>query len=253
MTQQVRKKFILDTINKCGEITINQIVEQFNVTGTTARRDIAKLVQKGHLVRTHGGATKNDPLSNMFSFSKRIDRYKDRKIAIGRRAARFINDNDTIYIDSGTTLIRVCQFLKNKKGLKVITNSLPAASELTNYPGIEVIIIGGKVVPERRSIYGQVAVNQVSEYHVKKAFIGTDGVSLKNGLSAYDNNEASVSKTITASADTVFLLCDSSKIEKDSFYIFSPLKNIDVFITDDGIDPKVEKSYRDSDVNIIIA
>jgi len=253
MNSQIREKYILNTLDKYEEITVNTIVERFDVSGMTARRDIAKLAQQGFLLRTHGGAIKNDPLSNMFSFSRRIDRYKKRKIAIGQRAAKFVRNNDTIYIDSGTTLIRMCQFLKNKTGLKIITNSLPAASELTNHSDMEIILIGGKIIPERRSIYGPVAVRQVLEYHVQKAFIGTDGVSLKKGLSAYNNNEANVSKTITNSADQVFLLCDSSKIEKDSFYIFAPLSIVDFLITDDGIDKNIADQYRERDVELIIA
>jgi len=252
MNLKIRDKFILDSVDKHGIITVNTIVKQFNISGMTARRDIAGLARQGFLLRTHGGAIKNDPLSNMFSFSRRIDRYKEKKITIGHRAAQFVRDNDTIYIDSGTTLIRMCQFLKNKKGLKIITNSLPAASELTNHSDIEVILIGGKIIPERRAIYGHVAVQQASEYHVQKAFIGTDGISSENGLSAYDNNECNVIKIISSSADHVYLLCDSSKIEKDSFYIFAPLSIIDTMITDNGIDLNIADKYREKDVNLII-
>ena len=147
----------------------------------------------------------------------------------------------------------MCQFLKNKSGLKVLTNSLSAASELANYSDIKIIIIGGEIIPERRSIFGQVAVRQASDYHVSKAFIGTDSISLKNGLSAYDNNEANVSKTIANSADHVFLLCDSSKIEKDSFYVFAPLSMVDFLITDDGVDKKIADQYRERDLELIIA
>jgi len=250
---KIREKFILDIVDKHGLINVNTIVKQFKISGMTARRDVAKLAQQGFLLRTHGGAIKNDPLSNMFSFARRIDRYKEKKITIGQRAAQFVRDNDTIYIDSGTTLIRMCQFLKNKKGLKIITNSLPAASELTNHSDMEVILIGGKIIPERRAIYGHVAVRQASEYHVQKAFIGTDGVSLKSGLSAYDNNECNVSRTITNSADQVFLLCDSSKIEKNSLYIFSPLSSIDTMITDSSIDMNIADNYKEKDINLIIA
>lgn len=253
MNHKLREKYILDMLNRHGEITVNTIVKRFNISGMTARRDIAKLAQHGYLLRTHGGALKNDPLENMFSFARRIDRYKERKISIGQRAAQFVKDKDTIYIDSGTTLIRMCQFLKNKTGLKIITNSLPAASELTNHSDMEVILIGGKIIHERRAIYGHVAVSQAVDYHVQKAFIGTDGISLKNGLSAYDNNECNVSKTITNSADKVFLLCDSTKIENDSFYIFAPLSIIDTIITDSDIDMNIAEIYKDEDIDLIIA
>ncbi len=253
MSQDIRKKYILDMLDKTGEITINQIVNEFNVTGMTARRDIAELVERGYLIRTHGGAVKSDPLLNMFSFSRRNDRYKEKKTAIGRLAASFVKDNDTIYIDSGTTTVRICQFLKNKKGLRVITNSLPAASELINYNDLDVILIGGKIVPERRSIYGPAAIEQVSKYHVKKAFIGTEGVSLQKGLTAYDSNESDVSKTVSSLSEQVFLLCDSSKIEKVSFYKFLSIEDIDILITDRGIDNEMEKMYINADINLVKA
>jgi DeoR family fructose operon transcriptional repressor len=118
---------------------------------------------------------------------------------------------------------------------------------------MDVVLIGGKVVPERRSIYGPIAVEQVSKYHVNKAFIGTDGISLKRGLTAYDSNESNVSRMISASAEKVFLLCDSSKIEIDSFYIFYPISGIDVFITDDGIDGRIAEEYRAAEINLVIA
>ena len=252
MNKQVREKYILNTLYKDGEISVNQIIDKFKVTSMTARRDIAKLAEEGYLIRTHGGALRADPLENMFSFSTRIDSNKNSKIAIGRKAAKFVQDNDSIYIDSGTTLIRMCPFLKDIKGLTVITNSLPAASELTNYSNIKVTILGGDIIHERRSIYGNMAVEQAKKYSVNKAFIGTDGVSLKNGLTAYGNNESQVSNVIAASANEVFLLCDSSKIEHDSTFKFAKLSSIDYLITDNGIDKKTVQKYKKSKVNIIV-
>jgi DeoR family fructose operon transcriptional repressor len=252
MNQDARKKFILSRVEKNGGITINEIAEEFNVTGMTARRDIAELVERGYLIRTHGGAIKSDSLTNMFSFSRRIDRHKEQKIAIARRAANLVKDGDTIYIDSGTTTVKICQFLKSRKSVRVVTNSLPAASELINYSGLEVILIGGLIIPERRSIYGQAAVEQVAKYKVKKAFIGTEGVSLKDGLTAYGSNESNVSKAISSSADEVILLCDSSKIEKVSFYKFLSISEIDILITDSGISEEVKKEYLDAGINMMI-
>jgi len=253
MNKKVREKFILNTLYKKGEMSVNEITDNFNVTSMTARRDIAKLAEEGYLIRTHGGAILADPLENMFSFSTRIDANKTHKINIGRKAAKYVRDNESIYIDSGTTLIRMCPFLKDRKGLTVITNSLPAASELSNYSNIKVTILGGDIIHERRSIYGHIAVEQAEKYSVKKAFIGTDGVSLKNGLTAYANNESQVSNAMTSSANEVFLLCDSSKIEYDSTFKFAKLSSIDYLITDNGIDKKIVEKYKRNKINLIIA
>ncbi len=253
MNKKIREKFILNTLYKNGEISVNQIIESFNVTSMTARRDITKLAEEGYLIRTHGGAILADPLENMFSFATRIDANKNHKINIGRKAAKYVRDNESIFIDSGTTLIRMCPFLKDRKNLTVITNSLPAASELSNYSNIKVTILGGDIIHERRSIYGHIAVEQAKKYSVKKAFIGTDGVSLKNGLTAYGNNESQVSNLMTSSANEVFLLCDSSKIEHDSTFKFAKLSSIDYLITDSGIDKKIMQKYKKNKINIIVA
>lgn len=252
MNKRLREKFILNTLYKDGEISVNQITEKFNVASMTARRDIVKLAEEGYLIRTHGGALRADPLTNMFSFSTRIDNNKNHKITIGKRAAKFIKDNESIYVDSGTTLIRMCQFLKDRKGITVITNSLPAASELSNYSNIKVTLLGGDIIHERRSIYGHVAVKQAEKYSVNKAFIGTDGLSLKNGLTAYGDNESQVSNVMAASANEVFLLCDSSKIEHDSTYKFAKLSSIDYLITDRGIDKKIVQKYKKEKINLIV-
>ena len=252
LKKQIREKYILNTLHKNGEISVNQIIENFNVTSMTARRDIAKLAEEGYLIRTHGGALRADPLENMFSFSTRIDNNKNNKINIGRRAAKFVRDHESIYIDSGTTLIRMCQFLKDRKGINVITNSLPAASELTNYSNIKVTLLGGDIIHERRSIYGQIAVEQAEKYSVTKAFIGTDGISLKSGLTAYGNNESQVSNVMAGSASEVFLLCDSSKIEHDSTYKFAKLSSVDYLITDSGIDKKIVQKYKKEKINLIV-
>ncbi|MCF6269879.1 MAG: DeoR/GlpR family DNA-binding transcription regulator [Melioribacteraceae bacterium] len=252
MKKQIREKYILNTLYKNGEISVNQIINTFNVTSMTARRDITKLAEDGYLIRTHGGALRSDPLDNMFSFATRIDSNKLNKIKIGRSAAKFVKNNDTIYIDSGTTLIRMCPFLKDRKGITVITNSLPAAAELTNYSNIKVTLIGGDIIHERRSIYGNIATEQAERYSVIKAFIGTDGLSLKNGLTAYGNNESQVSNIMAGSANEVFLLCDSSKIEHDSTYKFAKLSSIDYLITDSGIDKRIIQKYKKEKINLIV-
>ncbi len=96
------------------------------------------------------------------------------------------------------------------------------------------------------------AVEQAKKYSVNKAFIGTDGVSLKNGLTAYGNNESQVSNVIAASANEVFLLCDSSKIERDSTFKFAKLSSINYLITDSNVDKKVIQKYKRNNLNLIV-
>ncbi len=251
--QTTRKKFILQELNRKGSVSVNEIVSKFNVSHMTARRDLADLEAEGYLIRNYGGAVKSQTVENLFMFSRRVNLKKKEKTAICKFTSQFINDNDTIFIDCGTTLFRLCKYIKSKNNLRVITNSLPVLSELINYPNISVSLLGGEVYPERKATYGAITERTIEEYHADKAFIGADGVSLKNGLSSYDEKEANITRKMASRADIVYLLCDSSKIEKDSYYIFTPLSIVDYLITDDGIERKLIRKYSSKGIKILVA
>jgi DeoR family fructose operon transcriptional repressor len=112
-------------------------------------------------------------------------------------------------------------------------------------------LIGGEIANERQAIYGPIAENNIGMYHANKAFIGADGFFLKNGLSLYDEKEAAITWKMIENSDEIFLLCDSSKIEKNSFVRFATLNRIHHLITDKLILPEQIKLYKDFGVDII--
>jgi DeoR family fructose operon transcriptional repressor len=95
------------------------------------------------------------------------------------------------------------------------------------------------------------AERMVEQYHATKAFIGADGVSLKQGLTTFDEKEASITSQIIASAEKVILLCDSSKIERNSYVKFAPLSVIDTLITDSDIPEEILNEYKNNGINIL--
>lgn len=133
----------------------------------------------------------------------------------------------------------------------MITNSLPVISELMNYKNIKLTFIGGDIVSDRKASYGAAAESLIDGYHANKAFIGADGISLKNGLSSYDEKEAHITRKMAENADKVFLLCDSSKIERDSFCRFAPVSLIDVLITEQRISEEDTYRYLENNISII--
>jgi DeoR family fructose operon transcriptional repressor len=253
MLKSARERFILQHLEKHGIVNINELMDFCQVSEITIRRDLTSMERNGQVIRTHGGAMLNDAIDHVFSFSRRADRKKARKIAISKCAADFVRDFETICIDCGTTLFRMCDFIQNRRGLKVITNSIPVASELIKYPDIKVYLAGGEVFSDRRAIYGPTARENILSYHADKAFIGTDGISLKKGLSSHDENEASITRSMAEISDKVFLLCDSSKIEKDSFYTFGSLSLFDSLITDRNLTESVFQNYKEKGIDVIKA
>jgi DeoR family fructose operon transcriptional repressor len=253
MKQEYRRKAILQMLDKNELVSIKDIVKLCSTSEMTARRDLDLLEQKGMLIRTHGGAVLPSVTMDLFGFDKKSELNKQQKTDICKRASTFIEENDTIYMDCGTTVYYMARFLTRFKNLRVITNSLPLVSELMPYSQIRVYLIGGELDNERMASYGPMTDNLLSRYKADKAFIGAGGVSLENGLSSVDEKEASVTTKMAEAANKIFLLCDSSKIERNSYFTYSSLSNVDYLITDRGIKSNHLESYRNNRINVIIA
>jgi DeoR family fructose operon transcriptional repressor len=249
--QARRFRDILKTLEQQDFVQVNDLARRLEVSPMTVRRDLAELEQKGLLIRTHGGASKGEAIGSLFSFDRRLQRASAEKRAIGRAAGRLVEDGDILFVDCGTTPFSLCAHLRQRKRLRVITTSLPVASELLHCPGIRLALIGGEVVGERQAVYGAAAERAIGEYHADKAFIGADGLSLAGGLSSYDEQEAGVTRRMAENAGRVFLLCDSSKVERDSYVRFAPLSLFHALITDDRLPRAVRERYRRRGIKII--
>ncbi|RLD08024.1 MAG: hypothetical protein DRI44_10320 [Chlamydiae bacterium] len=252
MIKESRKKYLLNLIDEKDFVKVSDIAKRFNVTKTTVRRDLNELEEKGFLIRKYGGAVKSEAITNIFAFDKRLKEMEKEKDEICRKAANFIENNDTVFIDCGTTLYKICKYIKNKKGLRIITNSLPVVSELINHKNINLNLIGGKIIHERKSVYGSMALRNLDEYHIHKSFIGANGLTIEDGLSSYDEQEGEITQKIIEKSSVNYLLCDSSKIGKNSFYMFSPITSIQNIITDDKVDEKIINKLKKLNINIII-
>ncbi len=253
MRFEERKRFIVQKLKATEQVEVVDIVDAFQVSAITARRDLIQLEKEGLLVRKHGGAIQLQPQNKkkLFSFDEKALINSERKEHIAKLAMRQIQESDVIFIDSGSTLFYLTAHLKEFNNLTVITNSLPVASELLGHPNIRVNLVGGEIDHERKAVFGLVAQHTLEHYHANKAFIGADGVSLQRGLTTYDEKEAAISRKIAASADEVYLLCDSSKIEKNSFVKFAPLSILKALITDNELPADVKSAYSAMNISII--
>jgi len=252
MAPELRKEIILNALNEHGIMYTNEVMRKCNVSEITIRRDLTEMEAKGLLIRTHGGAVKSKATDALFTYDLKINKNRQSKESICRSAAKYIEDGDIIFIDCGSTLSLLTKFISKFGFLTVITNSLPIIAELINFTNIRLSLIGGEIANERQAVYGPVTQKNIEMYHADKAFVGADGVSLKNGLSSYDEKDAAITLRMMENSDEVFLLCDSSKIEKNSFIKFSPIEKVHHLITDSRIDPDKVKLYKDHGVDVIV-
>jgi DeoR family fructose operon transcriptional repressor len=113
-----------------------------------------------------------------------------------------------------------------------------------------VSLIGGEIDQERQAIHGKMALEQIGNYHANKAFIGSDGISISKGLTSKSEIESEVSLLMSKNAEQTFLLCDSTKLEKDSFLKFAPINIVNVLVTDYNASSEILTKYYNSGMKI---
>ena len=228
MNFQKRKQKIFTELDKHGEVDIKKLAAELGISEITARRDLNQLAADGMLYRTHGGAVKLNPQEKPHTFSNKSAQNVAVKDAICRKAAGQIQDGDIIFMDCGSTVFRLCQFIRNKK-IKVITNSLPVIYELQD-SAVSINIIGGELDKERQAVHGSTANGHISKYRADKAFLGVDGISV-NGLFANSENEAAITTAFANNSAYTYILCDAVKIGKETYLKFAGLNMINAVIT----------------------
>ncbi|GAA0559563.1 DeoR/GlpR family DNA-binding transcription regulator [Chitinophaga japonensis] len=246
-----RKKRILNALESADSLDVRQLSAQLDISPVTIRRDLQLLADEGLLIRTHGGAMKAASRHPFTAFLDKATVMPDKKRQIGKLAASLVQEGDTIFLDCGSTVFCMCEHLKRIPGLRIITNSLPVVAEFMEVDQVQVNLIGGEIDKARKAVHGQQAVLHIDSYHAAKAFIGVDGLSANRGLTAFSEKEAAISKAMSRNADLVYLLCDSSKIGKDSYFKFAPLSVFNFLITDKEIPAQQVKALKAKHVEIM--
>lgn len=229
MNFQKRKKIILDVLEKNGEAGVAELAVLCGTSEITIRRDLTQLATEGRLDRTHGGAMKAGPAKPPFAFHHKNTARAEAKEFIGQLAASQVQNGEVIFMDCGSTVYRMCPYLR-QKDIVVITNSLPVVHELLG-SRCKINLIGGELDADRQAVHGRMAEEHISRYQVDRAFVGADGVSVKQGLSAGSEREAGITLGMANHARRVYLLCDESKLNQSRYLSFAPLSLVDVLVT----------------------
>lgn len=232
-----RKKEILELLDAKGKINTKELVKKLEVSSETIRRYLEELESENKLKKVYGGAVKINYGVIEPEHIKRNSTNLEKKKSIAKYAARFVSDNESIVIDEGTTNLQIVDYIVSVKNLKVITSSYPVLSKLISYEnqGIfdgEVIFIGGRVNLKHQRTACQMSIDAMKNLYVDKAFISSEGIIDRFGISSIDQNKALLSKEYIKNSKESFVLCDSSKIGIVSMYKISDLNELDFVICD---------------------
>lgn len=246
-TQQ-RRHTILQQVNELGEVSVEQLAEQFATSEVTIRKDLTALEQSGLLLRRYGGAMAL-PQEIVANSDEKLDPI--RKMQIAKAAADLIKDHNRIIIDSGRTTAAMIPELSHKRGLVVMTNAINVANRLLSLENEPTLLMpGGTWDPHSESFQGQVAEQVVRSYDFDQLFIGADGIDIDRGTTTF-NELIGLSRVMADSAREVIVLVESNKIGKKIPNLEIPWQQVNYLVTDDGLDDNTKQAIEQHQVTVI--
>ncbi|OQA21351.1 MAG: Glucitol operon repressor [Actinobacteria bacterium ADurb.Bin346] len=259
MYPEDRRAKILNYINSRDFTDVPQIAEKFKVSEITARRDLLILTKSGLINRVYGGVKSSPPASAAEPvFTEHLKEFKEQKQQIAKEAIKYINDGDTVFLDSGSTLLELARLLPQKKNLKVITWGLHILDMLCDlarkgdFDG-EILCCGGTWRKDPDLFIGPQSIRFFDDIIINKAFLGIIAVSLDFGWMGSSLIEVEATKKIMSISEKVIGLAVSGNFSKTAIARIGTLKSLPVVITDSGIDKRTIKQYKGKGLNIIIA
>ncbi|MGL1893627.1 MAG: DeoR/GlpR family DNA-binding transcription regulator [Spirochaetaceae bacterium] len=244
-----RHKEILNIISDGRKATVNHLAEKLNVSQATIRQDLTLLENKGFLKRVHGGAV----LDETDDISHRMGINYEEKLLIAKAAVNFVNEGETIYIESGSINALLAQeIVKERKTTTIITSNAFIARQIGKESEGRVILLGGIYQPESECLVGTLVRECLNKLNFSKAFIGVDGFSETTGFTGKDMMRAEINSYIIQKSPQTFILTDSSKFGKITLSKYCDASDIEYLITDNEIPNDYHKLIKNSGVEIII-
>ena len=251
MLTSQRKQYILDVLQRDGQVIAKQLSAELDLSEDTIRRDLREMAQEGLLQRVHGGALPASPA--VVDFAGREDINFDSKMAIGRAAANIVKSGQVVMLDGGTTAVQVARHFPRTLTATVITHSPNIALELVNHPNIDVILIGGRLFKHSIVSVGAAAIEAIHRVRADIYFMGVTGIHPEAGLSTGDLEEAYVKHALCQQAADTYVMASREKLGAASQYIVAALSDVSGLIVEHDLPDDLLAPYRALGLSIIRA
>lgn len=242
MLQEERLEEIRKKLHEDGRVLSAEVARWLEVSEDTVRRDLAELASRGQLRRVHGGAvpvSTTDPDIRVRSQEHTVE-----KQWIGAAAARMIRSGQLIFMDAGSTLLELARHLPRDYRGTVVTHSTATAGALAEFPNVEVLLIGGRLLKASLTAVGAEAVAGYQRIRADLCFLGISAIHAEVGLTNLDYEESLVKRAMVGNASRTVLLATADKIGVAANYEVCPASAIDHLITDQDAPAKALDALR---------
>jgi DeoR family glycerol-3-phosphate regulon repressor len=246
-----RQSAILALVKSQGFAATEQLVDQFNVTPQTIRRDINILCKHGLMQRFHGGAGQATSVENE-AYHHRLQTFVDAKRRIAAQVAKHIPNGSSLFLNIGTTTEMVAKALINHRNLKVVTNNLHVATILSGNDDFEVMIAGGQLRKRDGGIIGPATTEFIEKFRLDFGIIGVSGIDTDGALLDFDYQETRNAEAIITNSLETILVADHSKFGRRAMSRFGHLSQIDWLFTDEELPDKFQSLTSDAGVGVKI-
>jgi len=256
MKENNRIDGVLRELRRKGSISLDELVKHLRSSPASIRRDLAKLELKGLIRRTPGGATLVEPLLyEPFRYDSVFQNREQHRVAdkrrIGLAAGELIQENEAVGFTAGTTTTHVARTLRNRHNIRVITNAVNIAMELSNCEGLRTFITGGFVQwAGSFSLIGHGAINFLKDMYMDEVFVSVCGIDAARGITLIESEEALTFRTMIQQAKKTIVVADSSKLGVVAPALVCPVSEIHMLITDTHASDKAVALFTERGVEV---
>lgn len=234
-------------------VSLDVLCQEFGISKNTIRRDISELLENGCMEKVYGGvrAVRNTA-PGIVNFDERNRRSPEAKNAIGAMAARYVKDNDVIFLDSGTTTLSILRNIAHLAGVTVLTNNLMALSICLAYPQLTAIALGGQLNLETASFSSNYcSLENIQRFNINKCFMATTGVTVDKGATNSTSGELVIKKTVMENSDACILVADAEKFGRSALLTYAPLTAFHRVITDQEPDAVFSSFFTANNIDLV--
>ena len=244
---------IHELLKERKRISLDELCEIFSISKNTIRRDVAELEEMGVIQKVYGGIVlKETNITALEPFSTRELRNIDAKKKIAETAAALVNDNEVIYIDSGTTTMHLLPHFAQKQFLTVVTASIYVLDLAANHSNLNVIATGGSLLAPVKAFVGSNVLDCIRNYNFSKIFLASTGISIEHGATNASPLECEIKRELMKKSCPKFLLVDHSKFDVASLMTYSDLKNINCIVTNSQPEDKFLDFFKRNNIRLIL-
>ncbi|WP_405176602.1 DeoR/GlpR family DNA-binding transcription regulator [Paenibacillus sp. FSL H8-0261] len=249
MLKADRQAYILKKVETEGRVVVQELTQELNVTEDTIRKDLQSLSKLGLLKRIHGGA--HSLISDMKDFNSRVEFNSQTKADLAKRACTLIENAKVIFIDGGSTNLKVAENIPEHFDGRIITNSPSIALSLCRLTKASITLLGGDLDKKNQVLFGAATLRAIQQIHLDLTILGVSTLDSKVGITVPSYEESIIKNQLFEQSSMVIAIATKEKLEKISTFFVAKVSALDYLITEGTVDNKIVDTYNKLGVNVI--